>query len=146
MKSTLIAIVVIVLVVVVGVGGFFAGNSFGSNAQALSTVNQFRTRRAGTGAPGGAPSGQGTPGGTQGRRPVAFGTVKSVQGNTIQVTAQDGTLTTVTTDSKTVVLKTVTGAMTDIQPGERVTVMGSQSGNDVTATDISVQPSGQGGQ
>lgn len=147
MKSTLIAIVVVVLVVVAGVGGFFAGNSFGSNAQALATINDFRAQRFGQNGTGGAGQfGQGAQngqGGQQGRRPVAFGTVKSVQGNTIQVTAQDGTVTTVTTDSKTVVQKTVAGAVMDIQPGQRITVMGNQSGSDVTATQISIQPSSQ---
>lgn len=147
MKSILVAVIVVVLVVVAGVGGFFAGNSFGPNAQALSTVNDFRTQRFGNGGQGSTgQSGQGGQGAQQGRRPVAFGTVKSVQGNTIQVTAQDGTITTVTTDSKTVVQKTVTGAVTDVQPGQRITVMGNQSGSDVTATEISIQPSGQAGQ
>ena len=152
MKSTLTVIVVVALVAIAGLGGYFAGNSFGPNAQALSTINQFRAAR-GFGGQGGAgqfgqggqfnQGGQPSQGGqfAAGRRPVAFGTVKSVQGNTIQVTDTNGSVTTVTTDSKTVIEKTVQGALTDIQPGERVTVMGSQSNGTVTATQISIQPS-----
>ncbi len=146
MKSTLIVIVVVALVAIAGLGGYFAGNTFGPNAQALSTINEFRASR-GFGGQGGAgqfgQGGQPSQGGQSaaGRRPVAFGTVKSVQGNTVQVSAADGTVTTVTTDAKTVIEKTVQGSLTDLQPGERVTVMGSQSGGTVTATQISIQPS-----
>ena len=153
MKSTLVIVGVVVLVVVAGVGGFFAGNSFGPNATALATVNEFRAQRQGGGQgaffnQGGqtGQNGQGGQGAQSGRRPVAFGTVKSVQGNTIQVTSQDGTVTTVTTDSKTVVEKTVTGALADVQVGQRITVMGSQSGSDYLATQISIQPGAQAAQ
>lgn len=140
MKTTLIAALVVVLVVVAGVGGYFAGNSFGPNAQAQNIQREFFSQRFGQNGQGGAgQNGQGGQGGQQGRRPVAFGTVKSVQGNTIQIAAQDGTITTVTTDSKTIVQKTVIGAVSDVQPGQRVTVMGNSSGGAVTATEISIQ-------
>jgi hypothetical protein len=156
MKNMFAVVGVVVLVVVAGVGGFFAGNSFGPNAQAQSVQREFFAQRFGNGGQGGVgqfnPSVQGgaqNPGG-QGsqtaRRPIAFGTVKSVQGNTIQVTAQDGTVTTITTDSKTVVEKTVAGAVADVQVGQRITVMGAQTGSDMVATQISIQPSGQGTQ
>ncbi len=144
MKSILIAVLVVVLVVGAGVGGFFAGNSFGPNAQAQSVQREFFAQRSGQNGTGGAgQTGQGAQGGLQGRRPVAAGTVKSVQGNTIQVSAADGTVTTVTTDSKTVVQKTVTGAVSDVQPGQRVSIMGNASGSNVTATEISILASGQ---
>ncbi len=143
MKTTLIAALVVVLVVVAGVGGYFVGNAYGPNAQAQNIQREFFSQRFGQNGQGGAgqfgQGGQNGQGGQQGRRPVAFGTVKSVQGNTIQIAAQDGTITTVTTDSKTVVQKTVTGAVTDIQPGQRVNVMGNSSGGTVTATEISIQ-------
>jgi len=144
MKSVIVTVGVIVLVAVAAVGGFFAGNSFGPNAQAQNIQREFFQQRFGQGGQGGAgqfgQGGQGGQGGQTGRRPVAFGTVKSVQGNTIQITAQDGTVMTVTTDSKTIIQKTVTGAVSDIQPGQRVTVMGNSSGSAVTATEISIQP------
>jgi hypothetical protein len=150
MKSGLIAIVVVVLVAVAGVGGFFAGNSFGPNAQAQNIQREFFQQRSGNGAPGGAQNGQSAQ--TRGNRPAANGTVKSVQGNTIQLTMQDGSVVTVNTDAQTVIQKTVTGAVSDIQPGQRITVFSSQvtgtpvPGTAVLATDISIQPSGQAGQ
>jgi hypothetical protein len=143
MKSGLIAIVVVVLVAVAGVGGFFAGNSFGPNAQAQNIQREFFQQRLGQGAPGGAQNGQSAQGAQAGRRPVASGTVKSVQGNTIQVTLQDGSTVTVNADAKTIVQKTVVGTIADVQPGERVSVSGDESGSTVTATQISIQPSGQ---
>ncbi len=147
MKTALITAAVVVLVVVAGVGGYFAGNAFGPNAQAQNIQREFFSQRSGQNGQGGAGQfGQGGQAGQQGRRPVAFGTVKSVQGNTIQIAAQDGTITIVTTDSKTVVQKTVTGAVSDVQPGQRVSVMGSQSGSSVTATEISIQSSQSNGQ
>ena len=150
MKPIVVAVIVVVVASVAGVGGFFAGNAFGPNAQAQNIQREFFQQRFGNGGQGGAgqfgQGGQGGQGAQQGRRPVAFGTVKSVQGNTIQVTAQDGTIITVTTDPKTVVQRTVTGAVSDVQVGQRITVMGTQSGNAVTATDISIQPSAQAGQ
>ncbi len=151
MKSTLVIVGVVLLVVVAGVGGFFAGNSFGPNANALATISEFRAGRQGGGGQGaffnqGGQTGQGGQGAQSARRPIAFGTVKSVQGNTIQITAQDGTVTTVTTDSKTIVEKTVTGAMADVQVGQRITVMGSQTGGDLVATQISIQPGAQASQ
>jgi hypothetical protein len=152
MKNALVIIGVLVLVVAAGVGGFFAGNSFGPNAQAQNIQREFFSQRFGNGGQGGAQfaqggqAGQGGQGTQAGRRPIAFGTVKSVQGNTIQIAAQDGTVTTVTTDSKTIVEKTVTGAVADVQAGQRITVMGSQTGTDLMATQIAIQPGAQGGQ
>ncbi len=150
MKSTLIAIVVVVLVVVAGVGGFFAGNSFGPNAQAQNVQREFFQQRFGQGAPNGAQNGQGAP--PRGNRPAEAGTVKSVQGNTIQLSMQNGSVVTVNTDAQTVIQKTVTGAVTDIQPGQRITVFSSPSngnpapGTAVLATQISILPSGPAGQ
>jgi hypothetical protein len=157
MKNIFVVVGVVVLVVVAGVGGFFAGNSFGPNAQAQSVQREFFAQRFGNGGQGGAgqfsqggqgggQNAQGGPNGQAARRPIAFGTVKSVQGNTIQITAQDGTVTTITTDSKTVVEKTVAGVVADVQVGQRVTVMGAQTGSDMVATQIAIQPSGQGTQ
>lgn len=150
MKNTLLIVGVVVLVIVAGVGGFFAGNSFGPNAQAQNVQREFFANRFGNGGQGGGQFAQGGQGAQQGaqasRRPIAFGTVKSVQGNTIQITAQDGTITTVSTDAKTVIEKTVTGAIADVLPGQRITVMGSQTGGDLVATQISIQPGAQSAQ
>ena len=52
-------------------------------------------------------------------------TVKSISGNTIQATAQDGSTVTINVDAQTVYQKSTTGALTDIQPGARIVIGGA---------------------
>jgi hypothetical protein len=145
MKPVLSAIVALIVIAVVGAGAFIAGSNYGE-AQAQNTRAEFFRNRQ-----GGAPNGQGAPTGQNGQngqggqfgRPAAFGTVKSVSGNTIQVTQQDGSTVTVTTDAQTTIQKTVSGALSDIQPGERITVMSGQTGSTIVARDIQIRPGGQ---
>lgn len=150
MKIALTAVLVVVVAAATGIGGYFVGHNAGlSDAQNIrAQFFQQRSGQGGQGGPGG-PSGQGGQGGQggfAGRRPAAFGTVKSVQGNTIELSMQDGSTVTVNTDAQTTVIKTVTGAVTDIQPGQRITVMGAQGsggtpapGETITASEISIQ-------
>jgi hypothetical protein len=150
MKTFLAAVIAIVVVAVVGVGAFFAGTSYGE-AQAQNTRTEFfRNRQGGTGGQGSAlnQGGQGGQSGQNGQnnpfgRAAAFGTVKSVSGNTIQLSQQDGSTVSVTVDSQTTIQKTVSGAVGDIQPGERLTVFSDQTGSNITARAIQVRPSGQ---
>jgi hypothetical protein len=145
MKPVLSAIVALIVIAVVGAGAFIAGSNYGE-AQAQNTRAEFFRNRQ-----GGAPNGQGTTSGQNGQngqggqfgRPAAFGTVKSVSGNTIQLTQQDGSTVTVTTDAQTTIQKTVSGALSDLQPGERITVMSSQTGSTIVARDIQIRPGGQ---
>jgi hypothetical protein len=148
MKIVLAVVVALVLIGAAGFGGYTMGHSAGL-ADAQNVRNEFFQQRFGQGGNGQSVQGQGGQSGQTGqtgqfaRRPAAFGTVKSVQGNTIVVTAADGSAVTVTTSGQTVVQKTVTGAVSDIKPGDRVSVIGSQSGGSVTATEISIQPAAQ---
>ncbi len=147
MKTWLTAVFVVVVIAVVGVGAFFAGTSYGE-AQAQNTRAEFlRNRQGGTGGPGGTfgqngQNGQNAQNNTFGRA-AAFGTVKSVDGNTIQLTQQDGSTVTVTVNSQTTIQKTVNGTVGDIQPGERLTVFSDQTGSNLTARAIQVRPSSQ---
>ena len=146
MKIVLAVVVAIVLIGAAGFGGYTMGHSAGlSDAQ--NVRNEFFQQRSGQGGGNGQfAQGQGGQGGQNGqfaRRPAAFGTVKSVQGNTIELTAADGSTVTVSTSAQTTVQKTVAGAVSDIKPGYRVSVVGSQSGGSVTATEISIQSTGQ---
>ena len=145
MKPVLSAIVALIVIAVVGAGAFIAGSNYGE-AQAQNTRAEFFRNRQG-GAPGGqgAASGQTGQNGQGGQfgRPAAFGTIKSVSGNTIQVTQQDGTTVTVTVDQQTTYQKTVSGSLSDLQPGERITVMSNQTGSNIVARDIQIRPAGQ---
>jgi hypothetical protein len=149
-KTMIASAIGLALVVVVGVGAFFAGNAYGQQ-QAQNIRNDFfRARQGGAGGANGAAgqpglggqAGQSPQGGQngQGGRPVAFGTVKSISGNTLVVTQQDGTSVTVTLDSQTAIQKTAVGTAADIQPGERVTVTSDQTGSNVVARSIQLRP------
>jgi hypothetical protein len=145
MKPVVISAIVALVVIVIGVGAFFVGDNYGQQ-QAQNIRNDFlRARQGGTGAPNGTPGqfGQNGQQAGQGGRPVAAGTVKSVTGNTLAVTQQDGTTVTVTVDSQTAIQKTVSGTITDIQPGERITVLSDQTGSNITARSIQLRPSNQ---
>ena len=149
MKIVLAVVVAIVLMGAAGFGGYTMGHSAGLT-DAQNVRNEFFQQRFGqSGGNGQSAQGQGGQVGQNGqsgqftRRPVAFGTVKSVQGNTIELTAADGSTVTVSTTSQTTVQKTVAGAVSDIKPGDRISVAGNQSGGSVTATEISIQSTGQ---
>ena len=155
MKTITVSVIAALIVIVIGAGAFFVGDNYGQQ-QAQNIRNDFlRARQGGAGAPNsasGQPGQTGQPNGQfgqngqqagQGGRPVAFGTVKSVTGNTLVVTQQDGTTVTVTVDSQTAIQKTVSGTVTDIQPGERVTVLSDQTGSNVTARSIQLRPATQ---
>jgi hypothetical protein len=157
MKTIVVSVIGLVVVVVVGIGAFFAGSAYGQQ-QAQNIRNDFLRARqgGGGGAAGGAngapgqfgQGGQGAQAGQGGQasqfgRPVAFGTVKSISGNTMIVTQQDGTTVTVTVDSQTSIQKTAVAAVGDIQTGERVTVTSDQTGSNVLARSIQLRPNTQ---
>lgn len=153
MKINWTIIVSLVAIVLIGATGFVAysaGYSAG-NQSAVNVQREFFQNRFGQPGQGGQgnPNAQGqgnnqTPQAGRGNfgRPVAAGTVKSVQGNTIVVTEQNGTAVTVTVDGQTQIIKTVSGQVADIQPGMRVNVTSDQAAtgsNPVTARLITVQ-------
>lgn len=150
MKTILAAVIAVAVVAVVGVGAFFAGTSYGEG-QAQNTRSEFfRNRQGANGGQGGAfnQGGQVGQNGQNGQnnpfgRAAAFGTVKSVNGNTIQLSEQDGSTVTVSVDAQTTIQKTVNGTIGDIQPGERLSVFSDQTGSNITARAIQVRPSGQ---
>lgn len=150
MKAVLLGIIVVVLMAASGGAGYYLGDQSGfSRAQNIRT--EFAQQRFGGNAQGAAVDPSQVQGGQQGQsrsagqggqggqgagqfagRPTANGTVKSVDGNKITVTQQDGSTTTVTVDSKAVIQKTGTGTVADIQPGLRITVVEQTTGNATT--------------
>ncbi len=92
-------------------------------------------------APGGAPPSQG--GGQPGGMPGLGGTVKSVSGNTIQLTGFDGSTTTVKVDDKTTIQKTASATLADIQANTQITVVGDSSGGTIAARMIRLGTDGK---
>jgi len=111
-----------------GAGGF--GQGAGQGATTGSTPT------GGAGAPGASSGGQGG---------AVFGTVKLVDGNTIYVTASDGSITKVATaPGSTTISRSVTGTAADLQPGQTVVVQGV-AGADGTVAATRVTEGGLGG-
>lgn len=141
MKKALIIIGAVVLALVIAGGSFYGGMAYQNNQQAQTRANFLRSRGitdTGNGANGsftggGQAGGRGFGGGTN-------GTVKSINGSTLTVsTAQN--VTTVNLTDSTVIEKSVAGAASDLQPGERVIVTGQRdSSGVVTASQVLIVP------
>ncbi len=75
---------------------------------------------------------------------VTNGTVASVEGSTASIATAQGQVT-VTVGSNTSIQKVVTGALSDLQQGESLTVIGSRDANsNIAATSITIRPQAQG--
>jgi hypothetical protein len=158
----------IVLVVLVGAGGFYGGVVYaqsqtqntaadftrlrgtdsGNNAAAAGPCG-FAGRAFGGNRQGGSQSGgqSGTPGSSSGSGQgslaqmgncVARGTIKSINGNTVQISTPVSVVT-VTVGDKTIISKTDTGSLSDLKTGERVTVFSQDSGDSPTASFVQLQ-------
>ncbi|MEV8523967.1 hypothetical protein AB0451_07375 [Streptomyces sp. NPDC052000] len=131
-------------------GGLVAGLAF--TAGALVEKNQApgsssatqrtpgATSRGGagqTGQRGGFGGGQGGGGNPGAAAGLTIGTVKLVDGSTIYVTDTQGNVVKVTTAGSTQVTEAKNGKVSDLQPGQTVTVRGSQNASgDVAATTV----------
>jgi hypothetical protein len=152
-KNILIIVGVIVLVLVVGAGGFWGGMTYQNNQNNQSQARFFQQRGgfpAGGDVTGGSFEINGTP--MPGGGPMTFdqsqgnfrgggtmGQVKSMDGNVLQLsTAQD--VTTVNLTGDTIIIKSVEGTVSELQPGTRVMVVGERDdqGN-ITASQITIE-------
>jgi len=130
-KTIGIIVGVIVLCAAVGAGAFYGGTIY-ERQQVANVRNSFFNGRGGNG-PGGGGGGFG--GGV-------FGTVKSITGNTIQISTPQN-VTTVNLSDATTFMKTITGTVSDVQVGETITVRGQRdSSGNVTADSIQILPAG----
>jgi uncharacterized protein (UPF0333 family) len=139
MKTVISLVVVAVLVAVVGVGAYDLGQSAGeTNAQNIR-ADFVRSRSTTTGQTDTTQQGQSA----ARARPLATGAIQSLNGNIMQVTQQDGTTVTVVLSAQTTVEKMVAGAQTDLKPGVRVSVQGTQATGQVDAQMIQITQSTQ---
>jgi hypothetical protein len=146
MKTTLIIVIVIAVIVAagVGVGGFFAGKAY-EKSQANTVRNDFmRSRGIQDFNPNDLPAGANVQNG-QARAfgGGAFGTVKSIDGNTLILTTAQNTEVKVTLSDTTQIEKTISGATSDLTAGLQVSVNGQRdaSGN-ITAVQVTILPAG----
>lgn len=113
-----------------------------SGAGGAGSTGGGRTGAAGTGSGTGTGSGYGGFGGFGGAGGAGggatTGTVKLVDGNTIYVTNSSGNIVKITTGSSTTVSIAKSGTVSQIQPGQTVTVKGTtDSSGNVTASSVS---------
>ncbi|MBI5301985.1 MAG: hypothetical protein HY868_07595 [Chloroflexi bacterium] len=152
-QIVLTVILVIVAAAIAGGVGYTLGTQNGLTQAQSIQAEFFRNR--GTGQPGQgsnstAPTGQQAQTGTQGQpgqagpqgafgqRGGIAGTVKSVEGNVIQLTGQDGNTVKVQVDDRTVYQKFAPSALSDIRASTRITVTGETSAGVVNARIIQV--------
>lgn len=122
--------------------GGFGGAGTGATAGAGTTAGAGNGTGTGTGtAAGGAGARSGT-----GGSGVTIGTVKLVDGNTIYVTDASGNIVKVTTGASTKVTEAKDGKVADLQPGQSVTVRGSDNGSgEIAATTVTQGEATAGG-
>ncbi|MER7466638.1 DUF5666 domain-containing protein [Streptomyces sp. NPDC097981] len=130
-----------------GSGGRNSAAGAGGQGRTGSGRSQSQGQGQGQGAtgPGRAGTGQNGPrqgfGGTTGSPGtgggMTTGTVKLVDGTTLYVTDAQGNVVKVTTDDNTQITEAKNGKVSDLQPGQTVTVRGSQNpSGDVAATTV----------
>ncbi len=135
MKAFVIGIVMVVIAAAAGIGGYMYGTNT-ATAQAAAARSRFFADRGGV--PGGTPGAAGQ--GNFNPANFANGTVKSISGNTIQLSTAQNVLT-VTISDQTQIRKQVTGTTADITTGERITIQG-QTNSDGTMTAQTIQIGG----
>jgi len=69
---------------------------------------------------------------------VARGQIKTVNGATVEISAADKVIT-IKVNDQTLISKTAQGALSDLQPGDRVTVFSQETGDTPTASAIQLQ-------
>jgi hypothetical protein len=138
----------LVIGLIIAAGAFIGGMNMGQ-AQAQEQQNQFFAQRGvnpnaagGTGGAAGQFGGAGAAGRTGAAggagRNATFGTIKKIDGNTITLTVPNSDDITVSLPANATIIKTVTGTVSDLKEGQRLTVMGARSGNNIAATAVQV--------
>lgn len=126
-----IALAALVLIAVGLVGGVAIGRS---------TADTSQQALPGFGNGGGFPGGGGVPSGASGfpgAGNVTFGTIESVDGNTITVQTADGEAVTVQVSGDTDIQVTQEGSIDDLETGDTVVVAGERSDDTIDATSVS---------
>lgn len=143
MKRVMIALIAVLVLVGVGGGAFAAGTKVGENRAIQDPARFFQQRARDQGGqfPGQSPGLLQTPQpgqtGAQGLGGGVTGAVEKVEGTTLLVSTQDGTIRVQTTDT-TLIQKYMPVTVGDLKVGEQVVVSGSRN-NDGSYTARSIR-------
>ena len=142
---------------VIAAGSFWGGAMVQKNSgsSTSSTASAFAARLKAGGAGGTAGgfggfsrggSGTGTGTGTGAGGGATSGTIKLIDGNTIYVTNSSGNIVKITTGGSTTVSIAKSGTVSQLQPGQTITVRGTtDSSGNVTATTVTEGTAAGGG-
>jgi len=128
MKRVQIALIAAVVLVAVAGGAFWAGTKVGENRVIQDPARLFQQRARGQS--GEFPGGFGTP--QAGQRSVQgmgggiMGTVEGIEGDSLVVSTEEGTIRVQTTDT-TLIEKSMTVKVGDLEIGEGVVISGSRN-------------------
>lgn len=148
MRKLAVVLGAVLVLLLVGGGSFYGGMVFERSRQTNLQAQFFAGRGFSEGGQiplGGIPSegfgqftGPNEPGGQGVIGRGANGTIESLEGDTLQLsTGQD--VTTVLLTDQTVISRFVTGERSDLQPGERILVVGERDDSGkITATSIQI--------
>ena len=137
-----LALVAVVLVAVGVLAGILVGRSMNNSTQASG----FPGFRNGGGFPNGGSFPSGGPGGAFANGGnITFGTIESVNGNTITVRTQSGDTVNVKVGNDTQIRVSKDGSISDLANGDTIVVGGSKNGSTVDATTITEGGVGLGG-
>ncbi len=127
------------------IGGLIVGKHVESTRQVAAGIGS-RPGFLGNGGNGGGLPGGGFPGGGsqgnnggngQANADITFGTIQSIDGDTITIRTQSGDTVTVKAGADTQVRVTKDGSVSDLSKGSTVVVAGTLNGSTVDATSIS---------
>ena len=127
MKKGAIVLIAVVVVVAIAGGAFWGGMKVGEN-RATQNLARFRTQGV-RGQGGQFPTASGTP--QAGQRSAqgssgVTGTIEEIQGNTLVLSTQDGTVRVQTSDT-TLIEKSMSVGVADLKVGEQVMASGTKN-------------------
>lgn len=147
-KRIAVVLGVLALVIVAAGGGFFYGKSVGASQASLARQQFARGRLNGQGSQTPAANRTPQPGSQNGARQGngTMGTVESIEGDTVVISTQQGSVRVKTTDT-TLIQKFTSVGVKDLATGEQVMVAGSKNDDgSITARSIQSLRSFQGTQ
>jgi hypothetical protein len=135
-----ITLSIAITAVICGIGGFFGGYQYQKSHTKVAAVPGFNQPMGGAGSQRPEGINGGRMGAGAGFRPVS-GEITDLSGSTVTVVDSNGITSQVKVSNATEVSQTTTGTLNDLQTGDQVLVMGSQSSDgSIAAESIQLNP------
>lgn len=129
----------IVIAIIIAAGSFFGGIAYGKSSQKKAEASQFANFRGGQ-TPTGNGAQRGVGQGTT-RGGLTNGSIISSDDKSITVKLADGGSKIVFFATSTAIMKSTTGAISDLKVGDNVMITGSANADgSLTATSIQLRP------